>query len=303
METKWYIYTLDLQTGELSSALSCPDESTARWAFQLAGNNLEGTVHGGSPFFDYDYVGIVSHVTIDYKPYKKKGWFNKDEKVVYEKSKFDIDDFIIADLQTKKTILGIKGLRSSEIRADVMFMWHVDSELQKLANVIRLAEKTTSMESVESPVDYSHFPVQMQAATGVGVPEIIVAYQASIEDSDGSVPNVNLNNPKDISNPVVEAVDRLTEHLVKVFPFDESKLLTPKDYPDEKEGFWETEKDYAVRVKLAEKTLKRYRETNNGVRLSEDGTWGMDKNDNVFKKENDKSNSPYLYFVRDSNLQ
>lgn len=107
----------------------------------------------------------------------------------------------------------------------------------------------------------------------------------------------NIKNPKDISETIVAAFEKLRATLENG-PIDNlSKPLTQKDYPDEKKGFWESEKKYAKRKNYREKTLKRYREKKSTPRISEDGTWGIDKADNIFKRDGDKSNSPYLYFV------
>lgn len=100
-------------------------------------------------------------------------------------------------------------------------------------------------------------------------------------------------------NSIVVAIEKQTEILEKVYFDKQPKPLTQKDYPKDNTGFWESQEEYAKRIGLAEGTLKRYREKKNGVRRYEDGTWGIDKAGNIFKKVSDKSNSPYQYFVRD----
>jgi hypothetical protein len=56
-------------------------------------------------------------------------------------------------------------------------------------SIIAESVKAPAVES--APADYFQ---QIQAVTGVAVPDIVAAYQESIEDSDGSTPNVNVVN-------------------------------------------------------------------------------------------------------------
>jgi len=65
------------------------------------------------------------------------------------------------------------------------------------------------------------YPHQIQAATGIGVPDIIEAYQASIEGSDGTAPNVNVVNQltkKDIADGAFDGTRRAL-----------ARFITPKD--------------------------------------------------------------------------
>jgi hypothetical protein len=98
---------------------------------------------------------------------------------------------------------------------------------------------------------------------------------------------------------VAELIKEQTELLRKIYLSDAATFLTQEDYPDETKGFWEPQKLYASRMKISENTLKRYREKSNGVKWSQDSAWGKDKVGHVFKKENDRPNSPFLYFVYD----
>jgi len=129
-------------------------------------------------------------------------------------------------------------------------------------------------------------PRHAQALTGVAVPDTTKAEQAYIDDSDGTVPNVNVVNIKPIPVYIVEK---------------------PKDATLEQEncpiegvgGFWESQKDYAQRVGLASSVLTAYRKTSEGARWSSDCTWGESKRgEHVFKKiEPSKPNSKFLYWV------
>ena len=66
----------------------------------------------------------------------------------------------------------------------------------------------------------ANYPQQIQAAAGVGVPATVEAYQASIEDSDGSVPNVNV-------------VDQLTKDDVREAQYEAGLLLKYANNVDE----------------------------------------------------------------------
>ena len=91
---------------------------------------------------------------------------------------------------------------------------------------------TTTEEHVSA--DY---PLQMQAATGVGVPDTVEAYQASIEDSDGTPANVRDNDAIEairdlfvILNeikeriPTEETIEKQTQGLTAVLKNSKAKL-------------------------------------------------------------------------------
>ena len=70
----------------------------------------------------------------------------------------------------------------------------------------------------------------MQALTGSGVPDIVEAYQASIEDSDGTPANVNVVNQltkADIADGVAEGIMKATVNNTQS-PAEPSK---PTDFP------------------------------------------------------------------------
>ena len=287
---KIYIYAFDRRTENLTAALSCPDKWTAFKVLQEAGNSLEINGHGGSLIFDYD----VSEGKIEYKPYIRKSWFSKQSEDCYKKIEFDADDFTITELQTKKSISEVRGHYRHEIRHDVWFMYYANLELQKLANAVRPAKAVESLKSVACPTDS---PFQIQAANGNYAPEIVIdGNLTAIGDTTGKPLHVRDDSVIEVVKEHVEATREQTELLKKIYLGDESKFLAQKDYPDETKGFWEPQKRFAIRMALTENTLKRYREKNNGVKWSEDKTWGKDKVGNIFKKENDRPNLPYARF-------
>ena len=64
-----------------------------------------------------------------------------------------------------------------------------------------------------SQSDVADSPKQIQAFTGVGVPDIFEAYQASIECADGTPANVNVVNQltkADIADGVAEGIMKAT---------------------------------------------------------------------------------------------
>jgi hypothetical protein len=96
----------------------------------------------------------------------------------------------------------------------------------RIADCIRAVcgVKDESAQPIESAS--ADYPRQVQALTGVGVSDTVEGHQEDIEDSDGSVPNVNVTNTEPI--PVRDsgvAKDMLW-------------ALTMVDHPDEKIRHW-----------------------------------------------------------------
>jgi hypothetical protein len=128
--------------------------------------------------------------------------------------------------------------------------------------------------------------------------------------------DVIVKNPKDLTSPIVKTLQQTHELLEKqnslienntapqpVYYVDNPKdaTLKPEDCPVEgKDGFWETQEQYAERVKLTVGTLTAYRKTSEGAKWSSDGTWGTSKKGRfVFKKiEPNNPSSEFMYFVR-----
>jgi hypothetical protein len=127
----------------------------------------------------------------------------------------------------------------------------------------------------------------IQVASGRGHPKSTVeSYTDTIEWTDEPA-NVNING----IDPVVLPIP--------VFIVASPKPVTQEIFPDfDKEGFWESQGEYANRINCCVGTLRKYRETDSGVAWSKCGTLGKDKHGNIFRRENGKSNSSYLYFVR-----
>jgi hypothetical protein len=305
METQYYVYALDTEKGLITAALSCPDERTAKRAYLSARRKMEtGNCFASHFHFNYSIVNAVCSI----KYQKFNGW-NVEEG-------FERSDFEDAESVTKDNIPKFeKKYRYHDSKnwecypADILFMRHVQSALSAIflgfdPQDIPAEEQMPSWETVPATnvdTDTDAPPVLTIAASGQGSPKSGMtaaeeAYQASIEWTDDPA-EVNVNNPKEISDPIVAAIEKQTAVLEKAYFGKESGTLTQEHYPADKEGFWEPQKEYADRMNLKESTLQRYRETSNGARRSKDGTWGIDKAGNIFKREGDKPNSPYLYFV------
>jgi len=144
--------------------------------------------------------------------------------------------------------------------------------------------------TVENVVaDYARYPTMAQAATGGRTPDIII---------DGNTTEIGdtTSNPlyvRDVAT--TEAINKLTEHLVSVFPPpDESDTI---DIPNfNQDGFWVSQNDYARRIHIASKTLSGYRESRyNPVRLS-DGVLKI-KGGHFCRQTGNRDNSPYEFFV------
>jgi len=108
-----------------------------------------------------------------------------------------------------------------------------------------------------------------------------------------------------VAPPIFTAIKNGNESEIKPIPVylvdsPRDATLDPKDCPVEGDGgFWVPQIDFAARVRTDTNTLTAYRKKGESVRLSSDGTWGIDKNGNTFKKiDPSKSNSRYLYWVR-----
>jgi hypothetical protein len=164
--------------------------------------------------------------------------------------------------------------------------------------------KPEKVEQIES--GSGNYPSQTQAATGVGVSGIVKAYEASIEKSDGTPANVRDNDAIDAINKNTDAMNEQTafmkESLLKSIPIhfsEESESPSREDIPDfAKDGFFETQREFANRTGYAMDSLNRHRETNRGmVWLNEEKTLGMSEVKHFFQKTSNKSNSPYKYFV------
>jgi hypothetical protein len=237
METQYYIYALDTEKGLITAALSCSDERTAKRAYLSARRKME-TENCSFSSFHFNYCVVNAICTIKYQ--KFNGW---NVEAGFERS-----DFEDAETVTKDNIPKFEKKYSYHdsndwecYPADILFMRHVQSALSAIflgfdpQDILSEEEvppaekqippwKRITAANVDSDTDAS--PVPTIAASGQGNPVSGMtaaeeAYQASIEWTDAPA-EVNVNNPKEISDPIVEAVDKLTEHLVKVFPIDGS---------------------------------------------------------------------------------
>jgi positive regulator of sigma E activity len=138
------------------------------------------------------------------------------------------------------------------------------------------------------------YPYQIQADEPSGTPPIFIAasgkgnpksaidaYNESIEWADEPAAVV-VKNPKDLTSPIVKTLQKTNELLEKqnslienntaprpVYYVDAPKdaTLKPEDCPVEgKGGFWVSQEDYAIRIKLKSTSLTAYRKTSEGVR-------------------------------------
>jgi hypothetical protein len=131
-------------------------------------------------------------------------------------------------------------------------------------------------------------PLFVSARTGKGIKPIgtmplsytVEQYQHDIEEA---------NEPADV------IVRNKKQEAIPVYLVDQPKFITKETCPTD--GFWVSQKEYANRAGRSVGTLQKYRETDNGAVWSPCGTWGKDKQGNIFKKKGDKTNSSYLYFV------
>ena len=319
----YFVYALDTVEKRITVALSFQDKKTAILAYGAARQMMKKK--RGADRFHFGYTDDVSRaingdsddsrIRIDYELPPRSGYQRGWQTYAI----IGIDDFVAAELLTRKFLADTIPPRR---QLDIQFMYEVQSIManctadgvsvsgcEKHESTITPLKRAQAQ--VVSPVEPNivDYPFMMQAASSRGNPKSAVeACQESIEWAKEPA-RVIVKNKKPIitsespDSPLVEVINKLNERLDKTFIIefapDEIKSLLPEDCPIEgKEGFWESQKEYAFRIDKEESTLKQYRQTKNGVKLSKDDTWGMDKAGNIFKKTGDKTNSPFLYFVR-----
>jgi len=237
-ERKTYIYVIDKRQNDILYALYCPDERTGKRACTMAKRE---TGHDGNNYryTQSDVISVDSTVTIVIEPCS-----NSTHNKATHKD-FSIDDFEFAETDTKRFLS--KGdcnntdnqtYDSRQYAICLDFMRAVDKALKELTGeaVPPVQSETSStgnallqglasdfkqhmgsvnrfiQEVQRNPVesvlaDYK----QLQAATGVAVPDTTTAEQAYIDDSDGTVPNVNVVNQltkKDIADGTFDGAFR-----------------------------------------------------------------------------------------------
>ena len=92
-------------------------------------------------------------------------------------------------------------------------------------------------------------------------------------------------------------VQALQKHPIPVYLVDAPFLFHPEQF-DDRHGFWEPQRAFAVRAGISVNTLRRYRERRYAVSLSTSPVIIRDKTGNILKPVSDKPNASYLYFVR-----
>jgi hypothetical protein len=113
--------------------------------------------------------------------------------------------------------------------------WELNKEPTNQAKPSTVAPPTLPIEST-----HADFARQMQAATGVAVPDTVEAHQAYIEDPDGTVPNVNVTNLNEFVTVLKEIKDKM--------PTGETIFdSTFRAFAHIKEPAWETESEFVHR--------------------------------------------------------
>ena len=90
-----------------------------------------------------------------------------------------------------KVLIGNYNILSTEQRKILDIAVHTANNVR---NAYGCGHKNIVSETSAQPPNIMDYPRMPQVPTGVGVPDTIKSYQASIEDSDGTVPNVNVVN-------------------------------------------------------------------------------------------------------------
>jgi len=225
MEIKYFVYALDTSEGLITAALSCADEQTAKRSYLAAKRKMESE-WGESLAFQYGYIGIDSLVAINYTIPPKGGYRNG----WYTEKGFDIADFEFAEVQTKKFL----SERSVHIARDIEFMRYVISTFEVPSEPVDTPprrippwkQQAVETPSVESELNIADCLCQIQAANGRGVPSIVEAYQASIEEADAPA-NVIVQNEEPIAvRDAGVAGDMLWALTMSKFPDDRVRRWT-----------------------------------------------------------------------------
>ena len=175
---KYYVYALDTENGQITAALSCRDEKTAKQAYQIAKRSFE-TEYGETSSFHFGFTGVDSSVCIEYS---KRGW-QKTES-------FDVDDFEFAETQTEKCFSKEKKWHESRyVQKDLDFLRYVKNAISKLFLGFDVHEvpaepkpekpppwKRIRTVTEGTPTSQSDvIDCSQQAASEQGIPHVIVA--------------------------------------------------------------------------------------------------------------------------------
>jgi hypothetical protein len=231
-------------------------------------------------------------------------WLKWDDMVILALNAFAINDIEVGDeIEWKAFVELVREGCLQETTADRQTkIYSLTLKGKKTAEKM-FGAKGDTLAHVEAPPfilgsDVTDYPFMIQAANGRGVPKSAVeACQESIEWAEEPA-NVNIENPKGISDPIVKAIDKQTKEIQKQTAILENLKNEPKSVyltdkpittkslqkPNEKDGFWEPQTDYATRVSLEVKSLQKYRETKEGMVWAEDGTWGIDGQKHICRK-------------------
>jgi hypothetical protein len=217
----YFVYAMSIKDKDITAALSFQDKETAMRAYEVALQEMTKThsTYGfhfgytdGIEIKDDDYTD-VTRVKIDYPLSSERGY----QEGWYTSAFFDNDDFEAAECNTK-IILTEDAM--SDSRQDIQFMRYVkliadDVPISDIENHEPTTVPPRKKETIASPVesDIADYPHMTQAASGRGVSiPAVKAFQASIEPANAPG-NVNIKNPKSISDPVVKAIENQTKEI------------------------------------------------------------------------------------------
>jgi len=240
MSEQYYVYAFNISDEMVTAALSCPDEKTAKRAYQHARREME-LKHGSVDTIIAGYATIAhgQAVQIEYPA----GWYAKENRYWMEYQMVEADDFQFAESQTIKNIAH-KGCD----QWDIVFMRYVQSALTEL--FLGFAP-----DEVEASADFeaTNYSRQIQAEhnvfiepDAVGSPPIFIAASAEKKKSALELYNEGrqpyepdsvvieeidtdaLDGLKEaICNPVVAAIGELTAIMKEPKPF--YQVHCPKD--------------------------------------------------------------------------
>jgi len=274
---EYFIYALNTKDKIITAALSCPDYETAQLALLHARRELN-----------------ISDKDFGYK-FGITGTRPLDTDLFF----FRESDLKVAELSTQEVLAKIKCIEDvSRLPVDVLFIGLANVKISEKKNnpitpskdAIR-SQRTTNGKVGKAKKQVSDCPRQIQAASGVGVPDIVEAYNASIEDSDGTPANVRDKDAIDAIKDLKATVIEIARQPQPVYFADNQRPYSPEDFSPSK-GFWESVEKQAKRRKVKMSTLESYRETGRGAKSIGNGVM-RDSQGVAFKQENGKT----VYFV------
>ena len=332
---KYFVYALSKKLRMIIAALSCPDETTGKRAYMMACQHMDWHLEDSV----YGLIRVKTHATISVHNGEDQGTNKLNFNVTDFEFAELLTKERICEGKTNEwhdNFMRLVDYAMEELTDDVELLMHPCSTTEEEARDSIRAEFFPKLgykaeDVLHSIVDHTkEHPAAIsqsvltatQAASGNGHTKSAVdAYNDSIEWADEPA-NVNINRialgvlpipvnvvdqPKPIISAVV-AINRLCNRLdepISVYQVPKPNSVIQEDIDelldriDANDTRWVSAQEYADAVGCKVSTLRKYRETENGVVFSlKNPLMGMDKAHNIFRKTGYEQNAPCLYLCR-----